>query len=63
MAESELLSEWKKLMLNDDGGEDEALPKVLEEVSLDGIVKHVQKLSASDNRESKIELTTSLCRH
>ena len=45
-----LLDAFKKLVL-DTGTSEETRPKVLDEVTLDGIVKHIQKLAASDNGE------------
>ena len=45
-----LLDTFKKLLL-DTGTSEETRPKVLDEVTLDGIVKHIQKLAASDNGE------------
>lgn len=35
----------------DEDGERAELPKVLEEVTLHGVVKHIQKLASSENRE------------
>lgn len=44
-------------MLEQDRSE-EARPKVLDEVTLDGIVKHIQKLAASNDGEpQKISLS------
>lgn len=47
----DLLSKFGTLNVGDDGAPAEPPPKVLDELTVEGVVKHIRRLQSSENSE------------